>query len=169
VASSKYTKIYWDTSCFLCFLNRKEEKRRKICEDILSHAQSGDIVLYTSTYTIAEVIRPKAKALPGAAKLTAQEIDKINGMFQWPWLRKIDVDQRVAMHAVTLARDYNLYPADAVHAASAILRKAQVLQRWDRDFNRIKHLIKVEDPQMITLERSLFEDIKNPIGPVPEP
>jgi predicted nucleic acid-binding protein len=165
--ASKYTKIYWDSSCFLCFLNKKEKRRREICEDILTHAQSGDIVLYTSTYAIAEVIRPKAKNLPGSAKLTTEEIEKINGMFQWHWLKKIDVDQRVAMHAASLARDFNLYPADAIHAASAIPRKVQVLQRWDRDFNKIGHLIKVEDPQMITLERPLFDDLKKAIGPEP--
>ena len=167
MAHAKYTQIYWDSSCFLCFLNKLEEERRKICEDVLTHAQSGDIVLYTSTYTIAEVIRPKAKSLPGATKLTPEEIEKISGMFQWPWLRKIDVDQRVAMHAVTLSRDYNLYPADAVHAASAILRKAQVLQRWDRDFDKVNHLIKVEEPQMITLDMPLFPEMKKTIGPEP--
>jgi hypothetical protein len=44
----------------------------------------------------------------------------------------------------------------------------QVLQRWDRDFSKVAHLIKVEDPQMITLDRPLFDDAKKPIGPVLE-
>jgi len=30
--------LYWDTSMFLCFLNKKEAERRKIAQDILENA-----------------------------------------------------------------------------------------------------------------------------------
>jgi hypothetical protein len=52
-------KVYWDTTCFICFLNRKEEERRLICQDVLLHAKDGEIEIWTSTFTIAEVIRPR--------------------------------------------------------------------------------------------------------------
>jgi hypothetical protein len=52
-------KVYWDTTCFICFLNRKEESRRLICQDVLVHARDGEIEIWTSTFTIAEVIRPR--------------------------------------------------------------------------------------------------------------
>src|SRR5215510_4295838 len=96
----KKLSIYWDTSVFLCFLNPEENERRLICEDILRHARDGKIKLYTSTYTIAEVIRPKRKDIAASRKLTADELADIQGMFKWPWLAKIDVDQRVAERAV---------------------------------------------------------------------
>ena len=144
-------KIYWDTSCFICFLNRSETERRRICEDVLRHAQAGKILLHTSTWAIAETVRPRAKSLPHARRLTIQESAAIDGMFRWSWIKKLDVDQRVAFRAVQLSRDFNLTPADAVHAATAILWNLDVLQRWDRDFSRVSHLIPSEDPTILTV------------------
>lgn len=89
-------KIYWDTSIFLCFLGIGEEVRAKICEDILQHAADGEIRLHTSTYTIAEVIRPKKKSIPNARPLRPEEIAKIKDMFRWPFLRMIELDPRTA-------------------------------------------------------------------------
>ena len=160
-------RIYWDSSCFLCFLNKQEVERRNTCEDILYHARDRDIVLHTSTYTIAEVIRPKSKSLRGAQKLSPEEIQKIDAMFRWTWLKKIDVDQRVAFKAVELSRDYGLQPADAVHAASAILYRLDELQRWDRDFSKVAGLIHVSDPQRITKQGDLIEGWREDIGPRP--
>jgi predicted nucleic acid-binding protein len=88
-------------------------------------------------------------------KLTPQQIAKIQGMFQWPYLHKVYVDERVANKAVELARDFGLKPGDSIHAASAILSKCDVLQAWDRDYDRIKHLIPVEEPTMISQQHSL--------------
>jgi predicted nucleic acid-binding protein len=92
---------------------------------------------------------------PPAQKLTPQQIAKIQAMFQWPFLRKVYVDERVANKAVELARDFGLKPGDSIHGASAILSKCDVLQKWDRDYDRIKHLIPVEEPTMISLQQSL--------------
>jgi predicted nucleic acid-binding protein len=192
--------LYWDASCFICFLNKDEAERRVICEDVLRHAQSGTIEIWTSTWTIVEVIRPRrqgSKPLPPWAveaikaieksfpdaqreleqlwrryqafdpskKLTVTQIAKIQGMFEWPFVKKINLDQRVANKAVELARDCGLKPADSVHAASAILKKVDALQRWDRDFDKVKYLIAVEEPQRIS-DPSLWDLL--PVGPNPE-
>lgn len=164
---SEPRKIYWDSSCFICFLNPAERTRREICEDILHHAQNGGVEIWTSTWTIVEVIRPKK---PGsqALKLSPIQIYKIQGMFDWPFLKKIYLDERVAREAVKLARDCGLRPGDAVHAASAILKKLDVLQRWDRDFDRIKQLITVEEPQHITKQGELIPGRRKEIGPAPD-
>ena len=87
-------------------------------------------------------------------------------MFRWPWLKKIDVDQRVAFKAVELARDYRLLPADAVHAASAITHQLDELQRWDRDFSKIDHLIRVTYPAKISKQEDLLS-WKKAVGPTP--
>ena len=92
----------------------------------------------------------------------------ITHMFGWSWLRKIDVDQRIAFHAAELARDYNLYPNDAIHGATAILiPNIDTLQRWDRDFSRVTHLINVEDPARLSIQGG-FDDILDRIGPHPD-
>src|SRR5438309_357360 len=104
-------KIYWDTGCFICFLNKNELERRTICEDVLRHAQAGAVELGTSVWSIAETVRPKAKNLPGARPLTPAEIAAIDSMFKWTWIRKFDVDQRIAYRAVELSRDFGMHPA----------------------------------------------------------
>jgi predicted nucleic acid-binding protein len=206
---SKLRTVYWDTSCFICFLNRKEDDRRLICQDVLVHAQRGDIEIWTSTFTIAEVIRPRRMqpvipALPEWAtkpltskeaeiqtlfasaqnkiqeiweyyhrnttpyeKLTKSQINKISEMFDWKWLGKILVDERTARKAVELARDYDLKPADSIHAASAILKKVDALQRWDRDYDKVKSLITVEDPVRLSAQSDLIHDYRA-LGPHPD-
>ena len=73
-------------------------------------------------------------------------------MFQWPWIKKVDLDQRVARKAVDIERDYGLSTADSIHAASAIVARADVLQHWERkdEFGKIGRLIAVEHPRMLT-------------------
>lgn len=165
---SERRKIYWDSSCFICFLNRAEAERRRICEDVLHHAQDRKIEIWTSTWTIVEVVNPKRKSLPTAHKLSPAEISQIQAMFEWDWLKKVQLDQIIAANAVQLQRDYNLKPADSVHAATAIRIKADVLQRWDRDFDKINKLILVEEPQLLTVQHELIEGFKRQIGPSPE-
>lgn len=196
-------KIYWDSSCFICFLNRNatEVSRRLICEDVLKHARNNDIEIYTSNWTKVEVIRPKlhgAAPLPlwaseaiaameakypqirteletlwkryqsndPAKKLTAKQIEKIKGMFEWDFIVPVNLDERVAEKAVELSRSLGLKPADAVHAASALIAKVPVLQKWDRDFDKIAHLITVEEPQKISAQNSLLDALEV-IGPTP--
>lgn len=196
-------KIYWDSSCFICFLNRdaREVARRMICEDVLQHARKNEIEIYTSTWTKVEVIRPKLhgaaplplwateaikaveKAHPAirteletlwkryqandpAQKLTAAQIEKIHGMFEWEFIVPVNVDERVADKAVEISRTCGLKGADAVHAASAIIAKVAALQKWDRDFEKVAHLITVEEPQQISLQNSLLPAMET-IGPTP--
>jgi predicted nucleic acid-binding protein len=195
---SSARRIYWDSSCFICFLNKEEKDRRLICEDILQHAEAGKIEIWISTWVIVEVIRPKKPgnvplpewavaaiaAVPKSQvpleelwaryqrssptqKLTALEIAQIQGMFDWPFLKKMHVDERVAKKAVEIARDYGLKPGDAVHAASALfVPNCSTIQRWDKDFDKVKGLIPVEDPQMISAQQKF--DIVTGIGPRPE-
>ncbi len=150
--ANRLRAIYWDSTVFLCFLKKHEGERRAICEDILRHAQAGKLALYTSSFTITEVIKPLRQESTGPRPLSYDEVADIQGMFQWPWLKKIDLDQRIAQNAVKLGLAYALSAADAIHAASAIVAKVDVLQKWEINsgFERISALVPVEAPRMIT-------------------
>jgi predicted nucleic acid-binding protein len=185
-------KLYWDSSCFICLLDDSPASslRRSICNDVLKHAELGEVEIWISTWVIVEVIRPKKrgmeplplwavesiKAVPMAKepieelwaryqrnapsnKLSKEQIERIQGMFEWPFIKKMYVDDRIAAKAVELSRDYGLKPGDSVHAASAILKPCDELQNWDKDFDRIKLLINVQEPKMLTPKPPLFEDI----------
>jgi|HubBroStandDraft_5_1064220.scaffolds.fasta_scaffold61923_2 predicted nucleic acid-binding protein len=145
--TSQLNSIYWDTTVFLSFLRKHEVERRKICEDILYHARDGQVSLYTSTFTIIEVIRPS-----GARPLAPGEVAEVQAMFQWPWIKKVDLEQRVARKVVDVEREFGLSVADSIHAASAIIAQADVLQHWERkeEFAKVSRLIRVEQPRMLT-------------------
>jgi len=206
---NKPRKVYWDTTCFICFLNRKEEERRLICQDVLLYAKRKEIEIWTSMFTIAEVIRPRRmqsvipdlpswatqpytakdpemqKLFKGAEnqikeiweyyhrntspyeRLTKDQINNIAAMFEWKFIQKIIIDERTAKKAVELSRDYNLKPPDAIHAASAILKKVDALQRWDRDYDKVKSLIAVEEPVRLSAQAELIEDFRK-LGPHPD-
>jgi predicted nucleic acid-binding protein len=150
--TSKLNKIYWDSTAFICFLKKFEGERRKICEDILYHARDGKVSLYTSTFTVVEVIRPQIPSAAGTRLLSADEIAEIQAMFQWPWVKKVELDLRVARKAVELERDFGLTTADSIHGASAVIAKVDVLQHWERknEFTKLSRLVAVEQPRMIT-------------------
>jgi len=150
--TSKLNRIYWDSTAFVCFLREHEGERRSICEDILYHARDQKIELFTSTFTITEVIRPRNASIRGGRSLTPEELSEIEAMFQWPWIKKIDVDMRVARKAVELSRDYGLIMADSIHAASALIAHANVLQHWDQQssFSCLQRLIPIEQPRKLS-------------------
>ena len=163
MTDSGIPRLYWDTSVFLCFLSEEEEERRQICEDVLHAGKDGKVYIVTSMFTLVEVIRPKAIKHPHA--LTEEQVSKLRGMFSWPWLKKIQIHEQLALDASDLARDYQLKPADAIHAATAIAEKCDELQCWDRDFNKVASRISVTSPKYVS-QMPLLQ-VKTPIGPTP--
>lgn len=156
-------RFYWDSSIFICFLSAAEQERRRICEHILGHAEQGNVEIITSMYTLVEVIRPKGIRHP--VPLTDEQAHKLEGMFKWPFLKKIQVHEELAFRAARLARSHGLKPADAIHAATAISEQVDELQAWDSDYGKVAQLVKVAAPDYLHNRGPLFASI--PIGPTP--
>ena len=140
--------------------------------------------LWTSVFTIAEVIRRKLppeipKPLPKWAKpimdkvpealprvqelwefqcrkttptqaMKPGEVAELQRIFSWSFINLIQVDEPIARRAVILSQKHGLKAADAVHAASAIERKCDCIQAFDKDYSPLEKLIKVEEPQQIS-------------------
>lgn len=93
-------------------------------------------------------------------KLTEDQINKIEGMFfGWKFLELVRIDKGIAQKAVEIQRDYNLKAGDSIHVASAMAVKVAELQRWDRDFNKVKGLVNVTEPTHITPAGPLLEGV----------
>ena len=82
--ASKQRAIYWDTSVFLCFLRKHESEKRAICEDILRHAHDGKVSLYTSSFTVTEVIKPLRMETTGPRPLSTDEVEDLQECFTGP-------------------------------------------------------------------------------------
>lgn len=79
---SERRRLYWDTSCFIAYINGAhpdEAYRTPICVDVLECAEKNIVELWTSVFTIAEVIRrklptDKPKPLPRWTKPIAGKV-----------------------------------------------------------------------------------------------
>ena len=90
---SEKPKLYWDTSCFIAFISGshpEEAYRTPVCVDVLENAEKGVIELWTSVFTIAEVIRrklplPKSKPLPRCTKVVQDKAPEALPRIQELW------------------------------------------------------------------------------------
>jgi len=125
MTSDNPKSIYWDSSCFIAFFS-EETERFDICNAVVDAARKGDLKLHTSYLTLAEVVR-----IPDEYPTEAD--NKIQEFFRNPYIIKISVDEPVTRIARDLRRKYKLRVSDAIHLATAIYMKVDVLHTYDKD------------------------------------
>src|SRR6266496_3751954 len=148
---SEAQKLYWDSSCFICFLNKNEADRRVICEDILTHARNRSVEIWTSTWSIIEVVRPKRHGSAPLPRWAAKAIEAVKKEFP-----------NAPGELETLWKRYQSNDPSTKLTPEQI-EKIQGMFEWD--FVKVKTLIRVEDPQQISEQNSLF--VRTGIGPTP--
>ena len=88
-------------------------------------------------------------------KLPPEITNKIQGMFAWRFIKKVQIVPTIAEKAAEIARDYNMKAADSIHVASALAVKCEVIHRWDRDFKKTDLLIPSEEPKRMSAQNLL--------------
>lgn len=89
--------------------------------------ERGEMEIVTSALTIAEVLRLRPRdALPEARRAN------VEALFAKKFIHTITLTRRIAETARDLVWDHGIAPKDAVHVASAIAAKAEVLNTFDR-------------------------------------
>jgi predicted nucleic acid-binding protein len=89
-------------------------------------------------------------------RISAAEASEIQRIFNYPFIRKIQIEPTIANRAAEIARDKNIKPGDALHVASALARQCIKIQRWDHDFQKTDDLIPSEEPQRVTPQELMF-------------
>ena len=117
--------ICWETNCFLALFN-KEPGRVEICNAIIEAAKRGEIKLYTSFLTICECAKIKDEYASEAEII-------ITGFFKHKYIIPVAIDDKVSRITRSLVREHHIDVKDAIHLATAISIKADVLQTWDGD------------------------------------
>lgn len=129
-------RVYWDSSVWIALIKGEVVDgvdRCTVPRMILEDAKDGKVTIFISRITIVEVHKKKKHK-----SLTKEEDDRVQSQFfAHEYIKKIDVDNWVAQRANELAWEYNITPNDAIHVASAIKVKAEVLHYWDGDFEKI--------------------------------
>jgi predicted nucleic acid-binding protein len=124
-------KRYWDSSVIIAYLN-EERGRADVCQSILDEAEHGKILIYTSALTITEVLKYR-----GAKPISKDKKDKVSGFFQNDYIRIVQVTRWIAFDAQDLVWDKDIPPKDALHVASALKSRVDLMETYDDD-----HLIK---------------------------
>lgn len=127
--------VYWDANLFHAVFGR-EKDRFEICEHIEKQAQKGNVHIYTSTVTFAEVVWVKA-IVDGKGKLNKLSPDHepiIQKYFSKSYIRPINCDRQIAELSRELMWKYaKLKPKDAIHVASAVFLQVDVMHSFDDD------------------------------------
>ncbi|MYB89085.1 MAG: type II toxin-antitoxin system VapC family toxin [Proteobacteria bacterium] len=131
---SKLIRVYWDANAWIAYINQEEsidnngsqENRFSMCHQILELAEKGKIEIATSTFTLAEVYKPK--------NIQTSPLDNLPNFLDKSYILMIDVDKAVGINARSLlaSGEVNLSPQDAIHIASAQRASAKELHTFDK-------------------------------------
>ena len=150
---------YCDSCVFLGFLNNEPDKIYE-CRTILQAAEEGVIELFTSAFTMAEVIKIK-----GETELDASKEYIIDQLFKQPWIRIANFEREMAQICRAIVWRYNLKPFDALHVATAIRLKVDFFNTTDKTLisklsNRVGY---APDYPEVTIQRPLVSGYSPPI------
>ena len=103
--------------------------------DILESVQNEKMTACTSFLTFDEVFYKvnKARGLDVAIK----DLEAFLAMSN---MRFVDVNDAVIWKALELIKEYQLFPRDAIHAATAFIAGAETIYSQDTDFDSIRGL-----------------------------
>ncbi|WP_245295659.1 type II toxin-antitoxin system VapC family toxin [Rhizobium rhizosphaerae] len=124
-------RYYWD-ACMWLALIKKEPGRFDACKYVIERAQRGEVEVWTSTFTMAEVYKRKCAdiwtGLPDA------DDDAFADYIEQDFVIRVALDVAVGTTARNLLR---LHPAigkpqDAIHLATALIENVDELHTFDQ-------------------------------------
>lgn len=119
--------IYWDSDAFLGWL-QEEPGKVDLCDGTLHRAQIGEVLIFTSALTLAEVLWRR-----GGPALPKDKADMLNRFFRRSHFRIRNVTRKIAEQAQQIHWNDGIAPKDAVHVATAINEGVPVLETFDAD------------------------------------
>lgn len=116
---------YWDSDCFIGWLAEEEDKVPD-CRTVIRAAEAGEVLIVTSSLTIAEVVKLKR-----ATPIPRESAEKVRAFFRRSFIVVRELDRFLAERAQEVVWDYGVDPKDAVHVATAIATDVVQLDTFD--------------------------------------
>lgn len=131
MSKEKIGRHYWDSCIFIHLIQGNDPDGSGILNSLNEKAKRGQILVLTSTITLAEVVRPRhcdAKSLVPADKIVVVD------SFKHEHIILQDVTQDIAARAREIQWEIGgLKPIDALHLATAEAMKADSFDTYDQD------------------------------------
>lgn len=105
---------------------QSEPGKAELCEGTLHRADLGEVLIVTSTLTIAEVLWMR-----NAPPIPKEKAEIVRRFFRRSCMRLRNVTRVVSENAQELVWDHGVKPKDAIHVATALEAKVQALETFD--------------------------------------
>ena len=125
--------IYLDSNVFIYATVNTAEVGEK-ARSLLQRIQQGEERAETSALTFDEVFWVVKKLNFESA------FEACMALLNFPNLEIVSVDKELTISALQIIKKYRLAPRDAIHAATAIATKAEIIVSTDVHFDKIKEL-----------------------------
>jgi predicted nucleic acid-binding protein len=124
-------RYYWDACAWIALIQR-ETGRIDALEHIIKEAQDGNVEIWTSNFTLAEVYKRPCDDQP--VGLTSAEDIPFEDYIAQTFVQRAQVDLDVGTLARRLLRKYPVIvkPQDGIHLATALLNSVDELHTFDR-------------------------------------
>jgi predicted nucleic acid-binding protein len=103
-----------------------EPGKTDLCAGTLKRADLGEVIIFTSALTIAEVLWMR-----GAPMIPQDKADIVRKFFRRSYFRVRNVTRAVAENAQDLVWMQGVRPKDAIHIATALDASALALETFD--------------------------------------
>jgi predicted nucleic acid-binding protein len=130
MADKKPLLYYWDSVVFIDLIEETPARIHRL-RPIIDAAQAGKVVIVTSAFTMAEVVKVKNLNL-----LDEQAEKTVTEFFENPYISIRNVDRFISERARPIVRFFNVKPPDAIHIATALLMEVQTFHTFDGDVLR---------------------------------
>lgn len=117
---------YWDACTFLHIIKGNEPDGGNILHSLVKDVKEGRLRIITSTFTIAEVVKPKK----GNNPLSKSDEAKIKDVFTTSILI-YELTRKIAERARELQWELGIKPPDAVHLATAETAEIKRFDTYD--------------------------------------
>jgi predicted nucleic acid-binding protein len=133
--------LYVDSSVFIypVIYDEAAVMEAKSCKSFLLKIAFKEVDAYTSLITWDEVAWAVRKVLGVEASLS-----QARKLLKFPNLKFLGVRKTTISKAQEIMERYGLKPRDAIHAATAMENRITIIVSYDKDFDRIRELKRVE-------------------------
>ena len=133
--------LYIDSNIFIypIIYNETTILESKNCKNFLLKVASGEVEAYTSLITWDEITWIVRRILGVEAS-----VNQGRKFLKFPNLKILGIRKTTILKAQEIMEKYKLKSRDAIHAATAIENKITTIVSYDRDFESIGELRRIE-------------------------